>query len=141
MPASNFLEQALLAHSLGKTTYTKPTKVYIALLTAKPDKTTTGVTATEPSYTGYKREEVNSAELEEVAGGAATASKMLNKLAQKLPVSTVGSAKIKSWMITDSATTGAGNSLYFNDFPSEFEVSPVVTTFETKAKELEIGAE
>jgi hypothetical protein len=139
--ASNFLEQALLAHSLGKTTYTKPTKVYIALATAKPTKETTGVTVTEPSYTGYKREEINSAELEEIVGGASTASKVRNKLAQKLPLSSSGAAKIKSWMITDNSTIGAGNSLYYGDFGEEYEVSPVVSVHEIAAKALEVSCE
>ena len=141
MPASNFLENALLAHSLGKTTYTKPTKVYVALATAKPTKETKGTTVTEPSYTGYKREEINSAELEEVEGGAATASKFKNKLAQKLPLSSSGSAKIKSWFIADSATTGAGNILFYGDFAEEYEISPVVSVHEIAAKAMEIGSE
>jgi hypothetical protein len=139
--ASNFLEAELLKHSLAKATYTKPTKVYIALATAKPTKETTGATVTEPSYTGYKREEINSAELEEVTGGASTATKFKNKLEQKLPLSSSGSAKIKSWMIADSGTTSAGNSLYYGDFAEEFEVSPTVTTFSIAAKSLEISAE
>jgi hypothetical protein len=141
VPASNFLEGALLAHALAKTAYTKPTKVYVGLATAKPTKETTGATVTEPSYTGYKREELNSAELEEIAGGASTASKVKNKLAQKLPLSSSGSAKIKSWFIADSATTSAGNMLFYGDFAEEYEISPVVTVHEVAAKAMEFGAE
>jgi hypothetical protein len=141
--ASNFLEEKILEHALAKTAFTKPTKVYVGLATAKPDKTTTGSTVTEPSYTGYKREEINSAELEIVAGGASTATKAKNKLAQALPKSTSGSAKVKSWFIADSATTGAGNILFFGDFAEEFEASPTTTgtTFEVVAKALSIESE
>jgi hypothetical protein len=142
MPASNYLEQKLLAHSLGKTSFTMPTKVYIGLWTTKPTKETLGTDSGEANYTGYKREEVNSAELEEVAGGAATASKVLNKLAQKLALESSGAGvKIKSWIITDNATRITGNALYYGDFSPEYEINTTVTTHEIEAKKLEITAE
>lgn len=142
MPATNYAEQAVLAHTLAKTTLTKPTKVYIGLWTIKPTKETLGTDTGEANYTGYKREEINSAELEEIAGSGSSASVVKNKLEQKLPLMSSGAGvKIKSWMICDNATRITGNALYYGDFSPEFEVSPTVTTFAIAAKSLEVGAE
>lgn len=48
--ASNYLENLLINHSLGTTTFTKPTSVYIALYTVAPTDSTSGTEVTGGSY-------------------------------------------------------------------------------------------
>lgn len=50
---SNYLENKLVDHALGTTTYTKPTTVYVALYTASPTDADSG---TEVSGSGYARQ-------------------------------------------------------------------------------------
>lgn len=47
---SNYLENKLLDHFLGTTTYTKPTTVYLALYTVAPSDTGGGTEVTGGSY-------------------------------------------------------------------------------------------
>jgi hypothetical protein len=47
---SNYLENKLLEHSLGKTSYTMPTTVYAALFTVAPTETGGGTEATGSGY-------------------------------------------------------------------------------------------
>lgn len=48
--ASNYLENKLIDHALGTTTYTKPTAVYVALYTASPSDSIAGTEVTGGSY-------------------------------------------------------------------------------------------
>lgn len=48
--ASNYLENKLINHSLGTTTFTKPTSVYLALYTVSPSDSSSGTEATGGSY-------------------------------------------------------------------------------------------
>ena len=48
--ASNYLENKLIDHSLGTTTFTKPTSVYLALYTVSPSDSSSGTEATGGSY-------------------------------------------------------------------------------------------
>ena len=50
---SNYLENKVLDHILGTTTYTKPSTVYVALYTASPSDSGGG---TEVSGSGYARQ-------------------------------------------------------------------------------------
>jgi hypothetical protein len=52
---SDYLEKLVLDHLFGKTTYTAPSTVYIALATAAITDATTGSTITEPSGNNYSR--------------------------------------------------------------------------------------
>lgn len=56
MSKSNYLEDALLDHSLGTTAYTAPSAVYLALFTSDPADDASG---TELSGNGYARESVS----------------------------------------------------------------------------------
>lgn len=49
--------EKLLAHSWGKTSFTMPAEMYLALLTSTPTASSTGesIEATEATYTGYVR--------------------------------------------------------------------------------------
>lgn len=48
--ASNYLENKLLDHALGTTTYAKPAAVYLALYTTSPSDSSSGVEVTGGSY-------------------------------------------------------------------------------------------
>lgn len=48
--ASNYLENRLIDHSLGTTTYTKPSSVYLALYTTAPSDSSAGTEVTGGSY-------------------------------------------------------------------------------------------
>lgn len=48
--ASDYLENKLIDHSLGTTTFTKPTTVYAALYTVAPSDSTAGTEVTGGSY-------------------------------------------------------------------------------------------
>lgn len=48
--ASDYLENKLVDHSLGTTTFTKPTNVYLALYTSNPGEANTGTEVTGGSY-------------------------------------------------------------------------------------------
>ena len=56
--ASNNLELKLLDHSLGTTTFTKPTTVYVALFTADPGEACSFTSEVSTSGTGYTRKAV-----------------------------------------------------------------------------------
>jgi hypothetical protein len=58
MPMTSYLRKKLGDHALGKTTYTKPTAVSLALFTASP--TDTGSLAAEASGGSYARVEITS---------------------------------------------------------------------------------
>lgn len=58
---TDYLENALLDHVLGKTAFTKPSTVYLALFTSDPGETgsTAGEVAT-PGNDGYSRQAITS---------------------------------------------------------------------------------
>jgi hypothetical protein len=58
MTATNYLEYSLCDHATGKTSYTKPTTVYLAALTS--DAGETGSVTGEPSGNGYARQAITS---------------------------------------------------------------------------------
>jgi len=68
---SNYLETALLDHSLGTSAYTAPTNVYVALFTTDPTDADTG-TEVSTSGTNYDRKIVTFAAAS-TTGGDSTA--------------------------------------------------------------------
>lgn len=67
MSASNYLENALLDHALGTTTYTKPTSVYVALFTSNPTDSDVGTEVSTGA--GYARKV---AAFDAASGGSAS---------------------------------------------------------------------
>jgi len=53
--ASDYLENKVLDHLLGRTTYTAPATLYVGLWTAQLDDDATGSTAGEVGVSGYAR--------------------------------------------------------------------------------------
>jgi hypothetical protein len=95
---SNYLENKLLDHSLGTTTYTKPTTVYVSLHTADPGETGSGAEVTGGSYARQ------AAAFSAAASGVAANSGILTFAS--MPAVTV--THIAVW---DAATSG--NMLYY----------------------------
>jgi hypothetical protein len=103
--ASNYLELKLLDHALGTATYTKPTNVYVALFTANPGETGAFTNEVGTSGTAYARKVVTFAG---AASGAAASSATVT-----FDTATANWGTITHLAITDSATAGAGNVLFY----------------------------
>lgn len=97
MSASNYLENKILDHTLGTTTYTKPT-IYISLHTADPTETGTG---TEASGGSYARQ---TAAFNAASAGSATNTALIQ-------FSNMPTGTFTHFGIWDALT--AGNMLYY----------------------------
>jgi hypothetical protein len=91
---SDYLENKILEHSLGKTAYTMPT-AYVALYTAAPTDAGGG---TEVSGGSYSRQTVT--------WGAASGGSITNSAAINFPVATAAWGTIVAVGIFDASTTG-----------------------------------
>lgn len=98
---SNYLEVKLLDHSLGTTTYTKPTTVYVALFTTDPTDAGSG---TEVTGGSYARQSVTFAAAS-TSGSTSTAVSNAGVTFTNLPTAT-----ITHMGLYDAST--AGNLLY-----------------------------
>lgn len=118
---SDYLENRDLDHNLGKTSFTMPANVYLALCTVVPTDSSTGSTITEASYTGYARQKVAATDLNAASGGQST-----NANAITFAACTGGSSTIIGWALCDASS--AGNILYWGTC-----TSTVVSTTQTPA--------
>lgn len=101
MSFSNYLENKILDHSLGLTTYTKPAAVYLALFTSDPGETGSG---TEVSTGGYARQAI----VFSAASGGATS----NTSSLTFTASGSGFGTVTHLAIYDAIT--GGNLLYYS---------------------------
>jgi hypothetical protein len=106
----------LIDHINGKTSFTMPTTVAMALATAAPTSTSTGATITEAAYTGYGRQTIAGAGFN--AATAATPSVATNASTITFGNCTAGTSTLLGFILADSATTGAGNSLWYGTLTS-----------------------
>lgn len=120
---SDYLENKDLDHNLGKTSFTMPSTVALALLTVTPTDSSTGSSVTEANYTGYARKAVAGSDLNAGSAGQTTSANTLTFAA-----CTAGSSTIIAWILCDSSTTGAGNALYWGT-----ATSTVISTTQTPA--------
>lgn len=111
--ASNFLELKVLDHVLGTTAYTMPSDVYVALFTANPGEAGSfaaeilvSETVSDTVFqTAYTRELVTFA--------AASDGSAESNITVTFPTATRDWGTITHLAITDSATRGAGNVLFY----------------------------
>ena len=96
--ASDYLENKLIDHSLGTTTFTKPTTIYAALYTVAPSDSSAG---TEVTGGSYARQTITFS-----AASSGSASNNTNVDFNTMPASTVVAVAI-----LDAATSG--NMLYW----------------------------
>lgn len=120
---SDYLENKVLDHCLGKTSFTMPSTVALALCTVVPDDAKTGATITEAGYTGYARKAVAASDLNAAASGQS-----MNANALTFAACTASSSTIIGWALCDSSSTGAGNMLYWGTC-----TSTVISTTQTPA--------
>jgi hypothetical protein len=99
---SDYAEQKILEHSVGKAEWTKPT-VFLALCTAAPTDSSTGATISEAGYTGYARLEVKGEKW------TYSAPAIKNNATLTFAECTASESTIKGWALCDSGTKGAGN--------------------------------
>lgn len=116
----------LIDHINGKTSFTMPVTVALALATTAPTSTTTGATVVEATYTGYGRQTIAGAGFN--AATAATPSVATNASTITFAACTAGSSTLLGFLIADSATTGAGNALWYGTL-----TSTVISTTQTPA--------
>ena len=98
---SQYLERKLLDHVYGKTAYTAPATLYIALLKSEPVEGVGGVlTLVEANYTGYARKSVanTTANWNDAVGRLKT-----NKTDIIFATCTGGENDITHWAILDAA--------------------------------------
>ena len=113
---------ALINASTKQATYTAPGAFAIALMTAAPTSTTTGVLgANEASYTGYARTAATMG-----AASAATPSIATNSATVTFPNCTAGTSTLLGFIAADSATVNTGNALWYGTL-----TSTVISTTQT----------
>lgn len=126
---SGYAQTHVMDHANGKTAWTMPAAVALALCTATPDSSKTGATIVEATYTGYARAVIAAAGFNAAtAGGAGAASTTSNNGAITFAACTAGSSTIIGWALCDSATTAAGNMLWWGS-----ATSTVISTTQTPA--------
>lgn len=109
---SDYAENALLNH-LFNTAYTRPTTVYIALCTADPTDAATGASCNEVANSNNYARKV-------ISFGAASARRITQDANVDFNTASGPWGTVTHWVLTDSATWGAGNVLAHGQFISSF---------------------
>ena len=97
---------------MGKTSWTMPAAIYLALCTSIPTAASTGTTIVEASYTGYARKQIAAADL-----NAASAGQMTNANAITFAACSGSTSTIIAFAICDAATVG--NVIYWGSITSK----------------------
>lgn len=108
---SDYAENKLIDHLMGKTSFTMPSTVYAALCTTTPTDASTGSTIVEATYTGYARKQIAGADLNAAAAGV-----MTNLNAIVFAACTAGTSTVVGVAICDALTVG--NMLAWSDVTS-----------------------
>lgn len=111
---SDYLENKVLEHIVGKTAYTMPT-AYVALYTVTPTDAGGG---TEAAYTSYARVTTSGA-----TWGTAAAGSITNAAAITFPACTGGSSNVVAFGVLDASS--GGNLLFYG--PCSLSVSTGIT--------------
>lgn len=112
---SDYLEGKDLNHNLGKEAFTMPAALAVALCTAVPTDASTGSTITEATYTGYLRKAIIGSELTQ---SGTSPTKNANNAVITFAACTGSTSTIIGFALCDSATTAAGNVLYWGTVTS-----------------------
>lgn len=121
---SDAVEVKVLNHLTGKTAYTSPGPLYLALTTAAVGDTDTSASLTEANYTGYARVQIPSTDWATASAGSVATS------AQKAFADcTAGSSTVIGWALSPISTTaGAGDVVMYGTC-----ASVTITTTQTPA--------
>ena len=133
---SQFAETAVLAHVVGKTSYTMPT-TYLALCTTVPTSASTGATIVEATYTGYTRLATSGVWGAPSAGSPST---IFNSSALTFAACTALTSTIVGFALCDSVTVGAGNMIAWASCASTvISTTQTPPTFAINALELTLS--
>lgn len=109
---SDYAENALLSH-LFNTAYTRPTTVYMGLCSSDPTDSATGASCGEiANANNYARKAISF--------GAPSARRITQDANVDFNTASGSWGTVTHWVITDSATYGAGNVLAHGSFSSSF---------------------
>lgn len=123
---SDAVEKKVIDHLTGKTAYTSPAPLYLALTTQAVADTDTSASIVEPNYTGYGRIQIPAVDWNAAAGTTAAATNANQKL---FGACTAGTSTVIGWALTPVATTGgAGDIVWFGTC-----TSTVISTTQTPA--------
>jgi hypothetical protein len=113
---SQYVMHLLVDHVNGKTSFTMPVTVAMALDTANPTSTSTGASQAETVYTNYLRQTLAGAAF--VAATTATPSVGTN--ASTITFANCGAtgSTLLGFTLVDNATIGSGNCLWFGALTS-----------------------
>lgn len=118
---SNYASNKVLNHAFGKTAWTMPTNLYVALATTLPTAATTGTTIVEANYTGYVRLKLETSVIAE-----STAQKSTTNAKVEFAACTSGSSTVVGFGLIDASTVG--NAVYWGS-----TTSTVISTTQTPA--------
>ena len=121
---SQYVMHLAMDHLVGKTSFTMPATIAMALCTANPASTSTGASQAEATYTGYGRQTLAGAAF--VAATTATPSVSTNASTITFGNCTALTNTLLGFTLCDSATTGAGNVIWFGAL-----ASTVISTTQT----------
>jgi hypothetical protein len=110
---TNYLENALLEHSTGKTTWTKPTNTYVGLFTVAPTDSTSGTEVTNAN--AYARTVVT--------WGTAASGSIANSAIITFPTATGAWGTIVAVGLFDVSTLGSGNLLWYGNLSAATTVN------------------
>ncbi len=108
---SDYLENKIADHIVGKTSFTMPSTLYAALCTVTITDSMTGSTITEATYTGYARKIINASDITASAAGIAV---LANDIV--FAACTAGTSTIIGIAFCDALTLG--NMLFYSDVTS-----------------------
>ena len=104
---SDYAENKLLDHIVGKLSFTMPVNAYVALCTVDPTDASTGATIVEVTdANSYARKQTIASDWNSSAAGSIS-----NSADFSFPTSSGSWGIINSFALLDSATHGAGNVL------------------------------
>ena len=121
---SDYLENKILEHVMGKTTYTKPTATYLALYLVTPTDSTAGTEVANAN--GYVRQAIT--------WGTASNGTISNSAQITFPAAT-GSpwGTVTALGVVDASVWGSGNILWYGP------VSPNVTIAVADIYQISVG--
>jgi hypothetical protein len=109
--ASDYLENKVLDHVLGNTTYTPASTLYVGLWTADDGLESGTITSEVPNANGYARQSIT---FNTASGGSAD-----NAATVTFPAASGGNwGTITHVAVMDSATHGAGNVIFHGSVTS-----------------------
>jgi hypothetical protein len=121
---SDAVEKKILDHLTGKTAYTSPAPLYLALTTVAVLDSDTSASITEANYTGYARIQIPAGDWNAATGTTAAATNANQKLGGAC---TAGTSTVIGWALSPvSSIAGAGDITHFGTC-----TSTVISTTQT----------